>query len=264
MRDADRAVGSVGFCDGLAGGQAVNLDLVPGEDGLDEVHRFPWCLAKRGLQSGLDPVAAAPLGPVEVWAACVRPGAPPALRVVALAVVQSNERREGGGVWLGLGPADECVHDFVVVNVLEHAQRGGPVIGVERGQQGVDRLDGDERARGQMRDDCSRVGLVLLGLLGQARCGGVRQNGPRSGGIAKAAKADKRLGADAKITALERLHERRGRHAVELARAVSECAEGELGDVRLFAEFEQIGRRRVTVELLESENRGHPSGERDA
>ena len=179
-------------------------------------------------------------------------------------MVQSNECGEGGRIRLGLGPTDECVHDFVVVNVLEHAQRGGPVIGIKRGQQCVDRLEGDERARGQMRDDRSRVGLVLLGLLGQARCGGMRQDGPCSGGIAEAAKADKRLGADAKVTALERLHERRRRHAVELARAVSECAEGKLGNVRSLTELEQIGRCRVAVELLESENRSHPSGERDA
>ena len=174
----------------MAGGQAVNLDFVPGEDSLDEVDRFLGRLAKRGLQTGLDPVAAAPLAPVEVRAACVRPGAPPTLRVVALAVVQSNERGEGVGVWLGLGPADERVHDFVVVNVLEHAQRSGLVIGVERGQQGIDRLEGNERARGKVRDHRSRVGLVLLGRLAK-RGGGVQD--ARVGGIAEAAKADQRL-----------------------------------------------------------------------
>ena len=179
-------------------------------------------------------------------------------------MVQSNERGEGGGIRLGLGPADECVHDFVVVNVLEHAQRGGPVIGVERGQQGIDRLEGNERARGKVRDHRSRVGLVLLGPLGQARRGGVRQDGPRSGGIAEAAKADKRLGADAQIATLERADERGGIDVVKLARAVSECAECEFGNVRLFTEFEQIGRCRVAAELLECEYRSHPSGERDA
>ena len=58
MRDADRAVGSVGVGDRPTGGQAVNLDLVPGEDGFDEINRFPWRLAKRGLEAGLDLVAA--------------------------------------------------------------------------------------------------------------------------------------------------------------------------------------------------------------
>ena len=45
--------------------------------------------------------------------------------------------------------------------------------------------------------------LRAAGLAPLARRGGVRQDGPRSGGIAEAAKADKRLGADAQIASVK-------------------------------------------------------------